>query len=189
MTVVKANAQFTIQHNVEAILFKKEVVYSPEFWGYAKLWHSSPLAYYAKCILESGFLERRSVRNKIVDDGLLQINKLLLGSSTDSITFTGVGSGTNAVDAGDHELQTAIGSRHAIGYRYAEGNTKSHFDSWYGDQENNGTWNEAAIYSGDQAYPTDYMIARLLVNQPGGFAKDDTKTAILAWTITLASVN
>lgn len=189
MNQVTAKEQVRAVANVEFISFRKDIVYSPEFWLYAKYLHASPLAHYAKCVLEGALVRKVKSRNKIVDDGLLWINQVLRAASAKSILRTGVGSGTTAVAAGDHELETAIGSRHTINFRFAEGNTKSHYDAFYGDSENNGTWNEAAIYTGPDAYPDDYMVARLLVNQPGGFTKDDTLTAVLAWTITLASVN
>jgi hypothetical protein len=184
MTTFKLASQLSIGFTTEIRLYDKGIVYGPHFHGFGAVWHQTPLAHCFKRILEFATTQKQLVHNKVVNDGLEHIGKLMTGASSTSVGYCDVGSGNTAPAAGQTGLDAPIGSRHAITYRFPEGKTITHYDTFYGDQENNGTWKEAALAVGSSGTP---IIARLLVNAPTGFTKDTTKTATVAWSITLTA--
>lgn len=185
---ILVKAQAAVEYNVELRTFRKDIVYHHWFYGFGAVWFSSPLSYCFKQILEGATVQKASARNKVHLKGLRYMGDFMIGATSKSITHCGVGSSNAAIDTSHTDLTSPISSRHSINYRYSVGDAQSKFDTFYGDQENNGTWNETALFTGDQAYPTDIMLARLLVQQPSGFTKDATLTAVIAWTITLTAV-
>ena len=128
--------------------------------------------------------------NKVVNLGLGFIRDFLLqegpaaapvGPNTNS-----VGSGTNIPDAADTGLQTEI-ARVTITEWYASGYAAK-LDSFWSAAEGNGagsaSWNETGIHNHISNANSLYARKKFLST----FTKDNTKTALIAWTITPVAV-
>lgn len=127
----------------------------------------------------------RFKQNKAVDDGLEQINKLMRGASVAAFAYNGVGDDATAPGAGQADLISLI-ERIAIGDRYPEGKTINHWDTWWssalGNDGGTATWKESDL---NTAASGGVMGFRLIF---ADFEKNNTKSANIAWTTTLASL-
>ena len=123
----------------------------------------------------------KSEDDLVVDAGIQQIIRLMIAANTNSFTHCSVGSGTNAPAGGDIDLQTPIG-RNLVNDRYIIG-LVAHFDTFFGKNDDNGTWNETGIHT---AASGGEMLCRRKF--PAAFTKDNTKAAVVAWSITFAAV-
>jgi hypothetical protein len=117
--------------------------------------------------------------NMVVNGGLDVVKNLLIGATTTSILYSGVGSGSTAVTSSDTDLETAIGSRLLIQTRYSGGTGIAKFDSFYSAGDNNGSWNEAILAQATSGA----IFARKILSST--FTKATTNTAVLSWTLTV----
>lgn len=128
-----------------------------------------------------GVVYHYSNHNIVPNVGLQQIGALLIGSNTNSITHCQVGTSSTATDASQTDLVGAISPRLAITSRYPTGSTITNYDTFFGSADGTGTWQESGLFT---AITSGIMMARLTMSS---FTKDTTKTATVAWSITLAS--
>jgi hypothetical protein len=124
-----------------------------------------------------GLIYEDKGRNLIVNNGSNLIAQLCTGSSTAYFTYCAVGSGTNAVTAGDSTLQTELG-RVAVIAAYAVSNM-AHFDTFFSIGQGNGTWNETGIFN---ASSNGTMGSRKLLSS--SFSKSGANTATVSWSWT-----
>ena len=120
--------------------------------------------------------------NLVVDVGMAQIVDLMIATNTNSFANCCVGSGTNTPASGDTNLQTIIGTGITVTNRYRSGSV-GYFDTFFSTSANNGTWNETSISTTTAG---TIMLCRRKFASP--FTKSSSNTALVAWTITLASV-
>lgn len=113
--------------------------------------------------------------------GLQQIGALMIGSNTNSITHCQVGTSSTATDTSQTDLVGPISPRLAITSRYPTGSTITNYDTFFGSADGTGTWLESGLFT---AITSGILMARLTMSS---FTKDTTKTATVAWSITLAS--
>lgn len=121
-------------------------------------------------------------KNLVVNAGADQIANLICGVNTSSFTHCAAGSNSTAVAASDTALNTQIGSRVSVGYRYLESTGKGHFDTLFGTSDANGTWLETGLFTASSG---GTMLARKIISS---FVKSSTNTAVIAWTITFTPV-
>lgn len=120
--------------------------------------------------------------NLVVDVGMAQIVDLMIATNTSSFTHCVVGSGTNTPAAGDTNMQTIISTGVAVTNRYRSG-AIAYFDTFFSTTANNGSWEETGISTTSAG--TVLLCRRKFAST---FTKATTNTAVVAWTITLASV-
>ena len=130
---------------------------------------------------KSHFIKDRG-DNLVVDVGLAQIADLMIATNTNSFAYCCVGSGTNTPAAGNTNLQTIISTGIAVTNRYRSGSV-AYFDTFFSTSANNGTWNETSLSTTSAG---TVMLCRRVFASP--FTKSSSNTALVAWTITLASV-
>lgn len=164
---ITPKAQFGISGNVELYSFPAD-----KFPTYQSITSLSPEDK-EKYLIDKGY-------NMTVNYGLDFVKNLLIASTTGSLLYTGVGSGTTPVTSADTDLETAIGARLSIQTVYSGGTGIAKFDSFYSAGDNNGAWGEAIIspsVSGANAF------ARKLLTSV--YTKSTSVTAVLSWTITV----
>lgn len=133
-----------------------------------------------------GITDFRKAHNKFVYAGLEQVNKLLMGLSTASMVYSEVGTDATAAADGQTALLAALTPRLGITARYPEGQTISHFDTFWsnGDANGGGTanWVEYGTFT---LAAGGVMFVRLTFS---AYTKDATKTALTALQETLSSL-
>jgi len=128
--------------------------------------------------------------NKIVDVGLNFILDFLIqegpAAPPTGPTHCSVGSGTNAPAAGDTGLQTEIltgGVRIAI-TTFFKSSLTANLDTFFTSADGNGPWEETGLHNAATGSSTIYCRKRF----SSTFTKDTSKTALVAWSITVASL-
>jgi hypothetical protein len=116
--------------------------------------------------------------NLIVTAGKNHVADLLIGASTASFNYIGVGSSTQAPAASDTDLITPISPRKQCSDRFRSNNVAS-FTAFFGSADNNGTWNECGLFT---ALTGGVMLCRALFSST--ITKDATKTETVQWDIT-----
>lgn len=124
--------------------------------------------------------------NIVVSVGLDHIVKLLVGTSTDSITHGSVGSSTTGNSAGMTDLTTPISPRLVITNRYPESTGKAHYEIFYGGSDNAGTWNEVGLHT---AITSGTMLARKIITTFTKINTPDTgaNAALVSWLVTFTA--
>lgn len=136
----------------------------------------------------TGRITQIAKHNLVVDDGLESIVARLTGvdipaSLKGTITYCAVGTGTDAVTAGDTKLQTEI-ERKQIAVRTPTGTTGS-FRAFFNTSEAVGTLRELGLFGDDASGTADTgtLFARLAINK----TKTDAQTLTIDWNITLSA--
>lgn len=125
-------------------------------------------------------LEEQVIENLIVTAGKNHIADLIANEGgTVSCGYVGVGSGTTAPVVGDTDLETPIGSRHAV-TTDTRNNNVAKFSTFFTFAENNGTWNECGLFWDASAGD---MLARALFSP--SITKDTARTVTIDWDITV----
>jgi len=169
---IQVRNQFLIKDNVKLYGFDAEKV--PNYQEYLRLKKENKLEKY--------IVFKDVGSNLVVNEGLNFIRDIMTATTTGSITYSHVGSGTTAVSASDTALATVIDSRLAASTRYSGGNGIINIDTFYTAGDNNGTWAECGLFSASSG---GSMIARRLLTST--FTKSSANSALLAWTITMTS--
>lgn len=184
MKTVKAGSQFSLAGNVEVFTFPSHLI--KNYNDYLLLAGSPAFPTFGIQQARKIAIDHSIGFNKIPNVGLGFILDFLLQedptkSAPTSITHASAGSGTNVADAADQDLQTPIG-RLAVTRWYKVGYV-AHIDIFCTDVDLNGTWNELGLHNAASGIDTIY--ARKVIST---FTKDNTKTAIIAWSITPTAV-
>jgi hypothetical protein len=122
---------------------------------------------------------KESGHNLEVNGGLDQICNLIVGANSNAFTKCGVGSSSIVVTASQTALGAQIGSTLTVTSAYIESIGKAHFDSFFGNADNNGTWVESGIFT-----TGGLMLCRRTF---AAFVKSSSNTAVAAWTIFLVA--
>jgi len=126
---------------------------------------------------ESGaILETRLVENLVVNVGKQHVADLLIGASTTSFNFCGVGSSNQQPSPQDTDLIQPIG-RKQVTDRFRTAN-KATFSTFFSSQEFNGTWRECGLFT---AQTGGVMLARAVFTPE--IVKDQSKTVTVDWDI------
>ena len=116
-------------------------------------------------------------RNVITDVGLEHFCELLVGSTTVSFAYCGVGTGTSTPSPTDEALESELG-RVACSERFREAKTAV-FLAWFGaEKQFNGTWGECGLFTSETG---GVMLARASIS----LEKTEDKTVLIEWRITL----
>ncbi|MEM3891740.1 MAG: hypothetical protein QW282_06265 [Nitrososphaerales archaeon] len=127
---------------------------------------------------ESGeLLEERTVNNLVVNAGRHQICDLMIGASTSSFNFCGVGSSNQTPSPSDTDLIQPIAPRKQVTDRFRTSNVAT-FSTFFSSSENNGTWSECGLFT---AQTGGAMLCRAVFNPP--ITKDQSKTVTIDWDI------
>lgn len=122
-------------------------------------------------------IEEQEVKNLVVAVGKQHICNLLIGASTDSFSYCGVGSGTTQPSLNDTDLESPVGSRKQVTDRFRTGNVAT-FSTFFSSQDNNGSWNECGLFTHQTG---GVMLCRALFTST--INKDSTKTVTVDWDI------
>lgn len=175
----KASDVLKIRVNVDVLFFNADKV--PDYASYMRLMGGRDAL--AWCNIQSAMVGHEFGHNLITDYGLNYIAGLINGVNTVYIQYNGVGSSSTAAASTDTDLLTPIGSRKAVtaGGAYVISNV-CHIDTFYASADNNGTWREYIIsHLSSGANATARYVAA------GDFTKDISKSAVVAWTISLTN--
>lgn len=118
--------------------------------------------------------------NLVVDAGMNYIIGLMNATNSGSFTHCAAGSNSTAVTAGDTALNTQIGSRVAVTYRYST-SLNAKFDTFFSTTDANGTWLETGLFTASSG---GSMLCRRVISS---FVKSSSNTAVIAWTITFSA--
>ncbi|MEM3427315.1 MAG: hypothetical protein QW158_04510 [Nitrososphaerales archaeon] len=124
-------------------------------------------------------IEEYTITNLVVSRGKSHICDLLIGASTESFAYCGVGSSDQAPSPSDTDLIQPIGSRKQVTDRFRSGCTAT-FSTFFSSQDNNGVWREAGLFTSQSG---GVMLSRAVFPTP--IVKDETKTITLDWDITV----
>lgn len=163
-----SKAKFSMKGNVELYEFPSDMTYD----DYLELKKTNKHIKYLK---DKG-------DNLVVDAGLAQIVDLMIATDTSSFTHCRVGSGTATPAAANTDMQTIIGVGVIVTNRYKSGSV-AYFDTFFSTTANNGSWEETGIANASTG--GDLLCRRKFSST---FTKATTNTALISWTITLASV-
>ncbi|MFN3621365.1 MAG: hypothetical protein ACK4TI_00580 [Nitrososphaerales archaeon] len=122
-------------------------------------------------------LEKREAGNIIVTVGKYQICDLMIGASTTSFNYCGVGSSDQTPSPSDTDLIQPIAPRKQVTDRFRTATTAT-FSTFFSSSENNGTWRECGLFT---AQTSGVMLCRAVFNPP--IVKDQSKTATVDWDI------
>ena len=167
-------SQFEVSANVGLYELPLETKYNDWKWPFSPGFPTSTELYQNRFLIDKG-------KNLVVDMGLFQVLALMIGSSTASFSYCGVGSGTSTPIAGQTTLDTEIG-RNPILFKSRTGLT-AYFDTTFGENDKNGTWNETALFNSSSG--GDMLCRRKF---PTTFTKNTSKAAVVSWTITISAV-
>jgi len=136
----------------------------------------------------TGKVRVEEYHNKIPDAGLAALASQLADASPSvspmTLSYTELGTGTNAPAAGDTALQTPT-FRKAIASRTRSG-AIVYASAYYTAAECSGTFREAGIYIGGSSTPgSGTLFSRVAIN----ITKANTETLTIDYTLTLSSVN
>ena len=79
--------------------------------------------------------------------GKYWLANILIGATSGQLTHIGVGSCTSSPLVTDTDLVSNIGTRHIYTDRFRGSNVDT-LSTFFGNSENNGTWNETGIFTG-----------------------------------------
>ena len=188
MIVIPANNKIKFRGVVETFLFPANKIKT--YHDYLMLGGSRAFPTFRDIEAKKIAIKHEKDTNLVVNLGLGFIRDFLLqegpaaapvGPNTNS-----VGSGTNAPDAADTGLQTQI-ARLAITEWYPSG-LAAKLDTFWSSADGNGagsaSWNETGIHNHISNASTLFCRKKFLST----FTKDNTKTALIAWTLTPVAV-
>ena len=116
--------------------------------------------------------------NLVVSAGRNLIAEWTIGSSyVNGLLYVGVGSSDQQPSLSDTDLISPIGSRKQATDRFRTNNVAT-VSTFFGSQDNNGTWRETGIFQNQTGAP---MFARAVFPQP--IEKDQSKTVTVDWDI------
>jgi hypothetical protein len=121
-------------------------------------------------------LERRELDNLVVNVGKQHIADLLIGASTTSFSYCGVGSSNQTPSPSDTDLIQPIG-RKQVTDRFRTAN-KATFSTFISSQELNGTWRECGLFTEQTG---GVMLSRAVFSPE--IVKDQSKTVTIDWDI------
>jgi len=121
-------------------------------------------------------VDRREANNLVVNVGKQQVADLLIGASTASFNYCGVGSSNQTPSPSDTDLIQPIG-RKQVTDRFRTAN-KATFSTFISSQELNGTWRECGLFT----HQTGGIMLSRAVFTPE-IVKDQSKTVTIDWDI------
>jgi len=130
--------------------------------------------------VETGEIEQRIIDNVVVKTGKQRIAELMLGLSNKIFNKIGVGSDNTTPTEDDTALGSQIGDKKTCTVLETTGadNSIARSRTFFGTQENNGTWREAGWFTEDNV-----MLARALISPE--ISKTSAKTVTLKWEVTV----
>lgn len=166
MSTRSSSAQIGLKANVKIYGLPKDFTYS----DFQKLNESQK----KKLLVDEG-------KNLVVDAGMNYIIGLMNASNSGSFTHCAAGSNNTAVTSGDTALNTQIGSRVTVTYRYST-SLNAKFDTFFSTTDANGTWAETGLFTASSG---GTMLCRKILSST--FVKSTSNTAVIAWTITFSA--